>query len=75
MTKKLEYKIRAEMRVLRSTMGVTKINKIRNENIREHLKVESIVKNIVRNNLIKVIWKCEQNGREKIFSEVHGIAT
>ena len=32
-------------------MRVTKRDRIRNENIRAHLKVESIVKTIERNNL------------------------
>jgi len=52
LTQKLKSKIQAtEMRVLRLIYGVTKRDKIRNDTIRESLKVESILSVIERNQL------------------------
>ena len=52
MTKKLESKIgAAEMRVLRLIKGVTRLDRMRNIDIRRNLEINSIVSIISQNNL------------------------
>ena len=52
LTTKLKRKIQAtEMRVLRLIYGVTRRDRIRNDNIRQALKVESVLAIIERNQL------------------------